>query len=254
MKRLLTVAGILFSLALSFFLASPKGAVAFAWNDMAQKWNNYLINLSLPLESRPVCSVNTPQKVVAITLDDGPNPLYTLPVLDILKERNIKATFFMVGSEAAAYPEIVKQINQQGHEIANHTMTHPEMQNLSPRETVMEIKNAGEVLEGITRNKTIYFRPPKGVINAVTLQSIHQQGYTTVLWDVALENKKCKTPGEMARRVIKMVKPGSIILLHDGRLDRTKTVQSLPFLLDGLKETGYSFVTISDLLTQEQNN
>lgn len=247
-KSIAYTLGIAICLIFSLLLVSQHKAVAFALINISRSWNIYAMSISLPLQNQPICKIRTGAKVVAITLDDGPDPRYTLPILETLKSRHVKATFFLVGTEAEKYPDIVRQIAHHGHEIGNHTQTHPEMKDLSYKQIVREISAGDDILQSITGKRPYYFRPPKGVINEMTQKAISDSGHITVLWDLGLENSRCQTPAEMSARILKNIRPGSIILLHDGRLVRSKSVQALPMMLDGLKENGYSFVTVTELL------
>jgi len=198
--------------------------------------------------SRPVYRTAPAEKVVALSFDDGPEPAYTLPALQTLAEKGARATFFVVGSQAAKYPDIIREMTRQGHEVANHTWSHPDMVRITAGELLGEVKVTNQLIEGLTGNKNIYFRPPKGIISPEGRKALFREGYQTIMWSICIENREAPTPREMVQRVLDNVSPGNIILLHDGRLDRTKTVQALPLLLDGLKEKGYKTVTVGELL------
>jgi len=205
--------------------------------------------------SHAVYGIDTKQKVVALTFDDGPDPRFTPEVLDILKQYHSKVTFFVVGKNARSYPDLIRQINREGHEIGNHTMTHPEVDTLTQDEILAEIQDCSKIITGLTGRPPIYFRPPKGITNHFTEKDAANLDMRQILWSVCIENMSAPTPEAMASRVLKKVKPGSIILLHDGRLDRSKTVKALPLLLEGLKKQGYKVVTVNRLLAiQNEEN
>ena len=193
------------------------------------------------------------EKVVALTFDDGPDPIYTKEAIKILKRYDVKATFFVVGEMVERYPNIVKEQSRLGHEIENHTYTHPNLEKVDGIETIKEIINAQESIEKITLRKPVFFRPPKGLFNKETADIVEIYGYKTVLWSVCVEHKASVTPQKMAQRVISKARPGLIILAHDGRLDRSKTIKALPIIIQGYKKLGYKFVTLEELLNKDKN-
>lgn len=195
-----------------------------------------------------VYHVKTTKKVVALTFDDGPDPRYTTPMLDTLREFNAQATFFVVGQNVLKHPEILQVIVRDGHEIGNHTMNHPRLPDLTPEEVRRELSSCSNVIHQLTGQKPYYFRSPKGLTTPAVASSLARLGMREIHWSMTIENRSAKTPEEMANRIISKIKPGHIILLHDGRLDRTNTVKALPILLVGLKQQGYQVVTLSELL------
>ncbi|HEX3012069.1 MAG TPA: polysaccharide deacetylase family protein, partial [Syntrophomonadaceae bacterium] len=184
-----------------------------------------------------------------LTFDDGPDPQYTPQVLAILKKYNVKATFFVVGEECQAHPELVRREIDEGHEVENHTFTHPDLVRDNGISTEEEILRTGKAIEQITGRKPVYFRPPKRLFTHETVDIADADGYQIVLWTIGVEHKESKTIKDMADRVIKADKPGMIILAHDGRLNRTKTVKALPLVIKGYQSMGYRFVTVHELLT-----
>lgn len=188
-------------------------------------------------------------KVVALTFDDGPDPRFTNSILDTLKKYNVPATFFMVGDNVKAHPEIAKRIVAEGHEVGDHTMTHPTLTDLTPEEAYNEIESGYQTIISTTGTVPLYFRSPKGLTTDYAQSAASSLGMKEILWTVTIENRNAPTSEEMANRVLNKIQPGYIILLHDGRLDRTKTVKALPLLLDGLKEKGYKVISLTDLLT-----
>lgn len=188
------------------------------------------------------------RKLVALTFDDGPDPRYTPQILKILDRYQVKATFFVVGENAKAYPDIVRKASLAGHEIDNHTYSHPELNRNTLSEVVAEIVGAQEVITGLTDQEPRYFRPPKKLYNHEVIKSAHANSLQVVLWSICVENKKCPTPEKMADRVLQLMRPGTIILAHDGRLPREKTVQALPKIIEGYQNQDYTFVTLSALI------
>lgn len=219
-------------------------AMAAVWIGVAKTWHNFMFLDTTP---SPLYGIETSDKIVALTFDDGPDARFTPLILDILKENSVQATFFVVGKNAEENPEILLRIKDEGHEIANHTYSHPEMKNISPEELLAQVKKTDTVVQNITGQNTPFMRPPKGVIDGRQLEILAEGGYQTALWNICLENKECKSPQEMAQRIITNIQPGNVVLMHDGRLDRTFTVKALPILIKGLKDKGFSFTTLSKL-------
>jgi peptidoglycan-N-acetylglucosamine deacetylase len=124
--------------------------------------------------------VPTSQKVVAITFDDGPNPTYTPQVLEIFSEAKGKATFFMIGEQMESHPEVVKQVAAEGHEIGNHTFTHPKLSQLSSAEGMEEIERTEMLIEELTGQKPVLFRPPYLDYNQETVSLLQQKGYPMI--------------------------------------------------------------------------
>lgn len=194
-------------------------------------------------------------KYVALTFDDGPDPAYTPEILDILKEKDVRATFFLIGKNVEAHPEIAQRIVAEGHSIGNHTHTHKSLIPLSAKKTYKEIKNAEAVIEETTGIRPTLFRPPRGVYSDYARKLLKEERYTLVLWDVSTVDWAELAPKKIVANVINNVKPGSIILLHDsGDLityrggNRHSTVKALPEVIDRLRSQGYEFVTIDQMI------
>ncbi len=188
-------------------------------------------------------------KVVALTFDDGPHPIYTPKVLEILRRYKVKATFFLIGERVERFPQIARMIVSEGHEVGNHTYSHP---NNLPKENWdeirLEIEKCSKAIERVTGVRPKFFRPPKGFLNYKVLTLAQLEGYTLVFWTVSADHKDAPNPKAMAKRVLKLVHPGAIILMHDGRIpSRWKDVKALPLIIKGLRKQGYKFVTVSEL-------
>ncbi|KIP20944.1 MULTISPECIES: polysaccharide deacetylase family protein [Anoxybacillus] len=203
-----------------------------------------------------VWNVPTDEKMVAITFDDGPDILYTPDILTILKQYDAKATFFVVGFRAEKYPDIIKRQMNEGHEIANHTYKHLDFRGKSKQTIEEEIKKSEDVLYDITGERPTLFRPPLGYYNKQIIDIAKQRGYTVVMWSKHQDTYDWQNPGtrRIVRRVIEHIQPGQIILFHDhGSGSRKQTVQALKEILPILKEKGYTFVTVSELLKHHPN-
>jgi len=191
-------------------------------------------------------------KEVALTFDDGPG-ISTDAILDILKARGVKATFFIIGKNAQAHPRIVRRIMDEGHEIGNHTFSHPiETAIASPRKFKLQLDSAESIIRNITGTKTTLFRPPHGWRNPWMLRECTANGYEVVMWSIDSHDWRTKSVTSVTDQVFRRVHPGSIILFHD-RLNTDidkgmeHTVQALPQIIDSLSRAGYSFVTISQM-------
>jgi peptidoglycan-N-acetylglucosamine deacetylase len=200
--------------------------------------------------------IHTHEKVVAITLDDGPDPRYTPAVLDIARKKGVHLTFFLIGKQIQKYSDIARREVEEGHVIGNHTWDHPNMLNGSEKHDLSEIERCENEIEHISGERTHLFRPPKGHFDGDTFLATESLGYRMILWSVALEHHEVKTPEQMVRRVMKQLTPGIIILMHDGAApaNRSRTVKALPLLIDALHKRGYRIVTVPQLLSYSRPN
>jgi peptidoglycan/xylan/chitin deacetylase (PgdA/CDA1 family) len=196
--------------------------------------------------------VPTNEKVVALTYDDGPHPEYTPQILDILDKYQIKATFFMIGRQMERYPEIVKEVLRRGHTIGNHTYTHPRnIEADTAPQIIRELELCEQVIERMTGRRAYMFRPPRGLVDSTVFTIAKEEGYQTILWTVSADHHDAPTPELMAKRVSKLIKPGGIILAHDGTFSsRWKDVQATSLIIDALLKQGYRFIPLSELLAK----
>ena len=196
----------------------------------------------------PLYSGNPRLPAIALTFDDGPNPPYTSQILALLQQYNVKATFFVIGSEAAAHPTLVQEEHQQGIVIGNHTWSHPDLVNLTPAQIRSELQSASNEIQADTYVQPTIFRPPGGNFNS-TVQSIAASlGLSTILWNV--DPRDWSRPGTSAiiQNVLTYTHNGSIILMHDGGGDRSETVAALPTIITTLMQRGFQFVTIPHMI------
>ncbi len=196
-----------------------------------------------------VKQVSTSKKLVALTFDDGPSNIFTPQVLAILEQHQVKATFFVVGKRAEKYPELIKQISQAGHELGNHTYTHP----LSPVKAAtlaQELDKTDEIIFKIINKHTQYFRPPGGKCTRSTIEPALDKGYKVILWTALEDPRDWSDPGvaKIVSQVVDNIRNGSIIILRDCGGNRAQTVEALPQIIEGLKKKGYRFVTVHELL------
>jgi peptidoglycan-N-acetylglucosamine deacetylase len=185
---------------------------------------------------------------VALTFDDGPNPPYTGQVLAILQRYGLHATFFCVGSQVAAYPDLARQEIADGHTIGNHTWSHPFLTSLSDAQIKSELTTTGDIIEEATGIRPIYFRPPYGAFNARVLTQANQLGLTTFIWSDDSLDWAGGSPTNITHLVLSTVTDGAIILMHDGGGNRSRTVAALPNVIDGLLARHFRIVTLDQLI------
>jgi peptidoglycan/xylan/chitin deacetylase (PgdA/CDA1 family) len=200
---------------------------------------------------------DAPSSAVALTFDDGPSH-DTPAVLDALKARGLKATFFMIGRAVERYPQIARRVAEEGHEIGNHSYTHPIYLFRTAIETARQLERAQVVIESATGVRPLLSRPPCGVRTRAYFREAQRLGLRTVQWDVAGFDWKQIGGREIADRVIKDSRPGSIILLHDGdsarKQDRSRTVAALPHIVEGLASRGLRIAPLAEVLGDAQTS
>jgi len=225
-------------------LALLGGAVYLAFSPSAQTYGKVLTGGS-----------KNGEKVIALTFDDGPNEPYTSEVLKVLDDNGIKATFFVIGENAEAYPETIKEIVRDGHIVGNHTYSHSYR---LPFEGIVgvekDIDRTEKVIFGLTGLRTDLFRPPHGLRTPWFVEDLKKLRYSVITWTDMTNDYNLNTPAEeIVRRIIGKARPGGIIDLHDGKgvihgIDRSNTVHALPVIIAKLKDEGYRFVTLPELL------
>jgi peptidoglycan-N-acetylglucosamine deacetylase len=185
-------------------------------------------------------------KTVALTFDDGPSPKNTPQVLKILQEERVPATFFVIGQNAQRQPDLLKQIHAEGHTIGNHTFSHVKLPACSSGTIKGELEKTKTIIYEATGQSNGLFRPPFGSFDTRSLAELAIGRFDAVLWSV--DSRDWTNPGVNAikKNVLSTVQAGSIVLFHD---DRDQTAEALPSIIRYLKEQGYHFVTIPDLIT-----
>lgn len=196
----------------------------------------------------------TQEKLVAFTFDDGPNPLKwkTPALLDTLRNQSVKATFFIVGARAEANPELIKRMDADGHELANHSYTHPNLTFLPPDAVRKELCRTSVVVRDLIGKRPRFYRPPGGNFNGATADAASALGMHGAYWTVdayKFENPPF-TANDVTKFVLKKVRPGSIILMHNAP---ENTILALPEIFRTLREQGYEFVTMSELVQRSQS-
>ncbi len=188
---------------------------------------------------------------IALTFDDGPHPRYTPKILDILDEYGIKATFFVIGVNADHYPNAMESVIRRGHEIGNHTYSHPHVSCLDSQTLRQEVEKCESTIYGLTDYKTKLFRPPEGLIDADVRQVLRNLDYKVILWDIDTKDWANTPPEAIAENVIKQVSSGDIILMHDYIAHDSPTPEALRLFIPVLLEKGYKFVVVSELIGLE---
>ncbi len=193
----------------------------------------------------PIYNVATDDKKVAITFDSAWGADKTQGILDLLKEYNAKGTFFLVGFWAEKYPDMVKAIDKAGIEIGTHSNTHPDFAKLSEVQMKQELELSMSTIKSVTGKDVKLFRSPYGSYNNTSINVATSLGLTTIQWDVDTLDWKGLSAGEMAKRVSSKVNSGSIILCHN---NSDNILEGLRLILDYLTSTGYSVVSVGDLI------
>lgn len=195
------------------------------------------------------------EKEVVLTFDDGPDPAYTPKILDILNRYKVKGTFFVVGENALMHPQLVKRIYDEGHEIGNHTFTHPDITSITTYRLRMELNATQRLIQGITGRSMTLFRPP--YIADTELATRNEQlpvmeaqklGYTMVGQSIDSGDWQGVTADDLVNQSLNQLSEGKVILLHDAGGDRSITVEALPILIETLKSRGYTFTTTAGLI------
>ncbi|PSH05688.1 MAG: polysaccharide deacetylase [Acidobacteria bacterium] len=212
---------------------------------------------SLPSPYR-IDAYGAPGKRVALTFDDGPDPEWTPKILDVLKKYNVKATFFTIGLEAEKFPGVLKRVYREGHEIGNHTFTHPDISNIHARYAKIELNLTERLLAAKLGIKPVLFRPPYSIDQEPDtadevrpLELTQSMGYITVGDKIDPDDwhdDPRPTPEQLTQSVVDQLGRGSIILLHDGGGNRSATVKALPMIIEALQARGYQIVPVHELL------
>jgi len=185
------------------------------------------------------------EKKIALTFDDGPHEM-TLLVLELLKKYNVKATFFCIGKNIELHPEILKKVIAEGHTVGNHTYSHsPFFDFYRKNKVIAEIKRTDDLITSVSGEKPVLFRPPYGVTNPSIRRALAVTNHKTIGWNIRSLDGISEKGNFLLNRIIKRIKPGGIVLLHDTSL---QTVNVLEQLLSFLKKNNYAVVPLEELL------
>lgn len=201
--------------------------------------------------------VRTSEKVVALTFDDGPHPPYTGQILEVLREQQVPATFFILGRNAEKHPELLRRIVAEGHQLGNHTYNHVDLLKADRQTIAAEIDRTSEAIRSITGVPPRVVRPPHGFRDAVVMEMMAERGLKVVEWSVS--SRDWTNPGVevIVSRTVSKVRNGSVVLLHDGdgvaaKASRAQTVEATRRIIKELKAQGYRFVTVEDILIKTE--
>ncbi|HEX4450021.1 MAG TPA: polysaccharide deacetylase family protein [Kofleriaceae bacterium] len=185
------------------------------------------------------------RRVLALTFDDGPDPDRTPALLDALAELGVAATFFVLGEHADQHPELCARIAREGHELGNHTYTHPYLPLRRSRDVADELARTDAAIARATGIVPTLARPPYGGRSPRNVKAFRAAGKQLVLWDVNSYDWKGAPGVEVAERIVERARPGSIILMHDGGRDHKGTLDAVKLAVPALRERGYTFETVS---------
>ncbi|MFC1595961.1 polysaccharide deacetylase family protein [Candidatus Margulisiibacteriota bacterium] len=199
------------------------------------------------------------QPQVALTFDDGPKPEFCLPILNILDQYGIKATFFVIGREARWHPDLIYRMSESGHDIGNHTYTHYRLDSLSREQVNVELAATNEIIKSITGKTPIYFRPPGGRFNRIVLEEVKNRGLQVINWSLNTGDytkaskyfRPTMKANDIVNNVVDNCQNGDIILMHNGG---GPTAEALPKIIRSLRAKGFKLVTISQLLKKTVPN
>jgi peptidoglycan/xylan/chitin deacetylase (PgdA/CDA1 family) len=192
----------------------------------------------------------TTEKVVALTFDDGPSKEYTPQFLTVFKKYNAKVTFFVCGGWVKVNPDILKMEYAAGHEIANHTYTHPLLSKMSEGAIIRELTRTSDIIDKTIHVYPIVMRPPFGASSPAVNSAVAKLGFHKVTWTFLVNDYDYKktTSDRIASQIIANAHPGAILVMHDGNGNRQKTLDALPKIIETLRDRGYRFVTVAEIL------
>jgi peptidoglycan/xylan/chitin deacetylase (PgdA/CDA1 family) len=191
-------------------------------------------------------SVHVDGPYIAMTFDDGPSATLTPKLLDLLAAHHIKATFFVIGENVAEHPEVVARAAREGHEIGNHSWSHPNFGKMSDESVRRQLQQTDDAIKNATGKRPTLMRPPYGSITSREKRWIHDEfGYNIILWDVDPYDWRRPGPAVVRARILKETRPGSIVLSHD---IHPGTIEAMPSTFDELQAKGFKFVTVSELI------
>ncbi|NLW90964.1 MAG: polysaccharide deacetylase family protein [Syntrophomonadaceae bacterium] len=227
--------------AMLFFGVSWSG-YHLAMHPAMKKWQQ---------ENILVSKIDTEEKVVALTYDDGPDPVNTPAVLDALKKHKAQATFFVLGKRVAAQPEIIKRMKAEGHEIGSHGYSHPDYNKYKKAGIADDIIRTSEAIRKASGDNPSWFRPPGGYLSYDMVDICREHNLTIAYWTYQQDSKDWRNgvgAGQIAGHITRHLEPGQIIVLHDGAPNGLQTAKATDLLLSALKKQGYRVVTMSELI------
>jgi peptidoglycan-N-acetylglucosamine deacetylase len=249
MRFKLWLMGLVFFILFAFSIAQPQPIEPPPYSFDSIIETRFYESLQQGINTHVIWAGSKDKKNIALTFDDGPNSKYTPQILKILAQNDIHATFFLIGQHAHRYPELVKQIKLAGHEIGNHTYSHVQLTKVPSTRIKLEVEKTRDIVFNITGKNTYLFRPPWGIFDNRSLAELAMRKFDAVLWSV--DSRDWSRPGVnmIKKNVLSTVRNGSIVLCHD---DHDQIVAALPDIIKSLKEQGYQFVTVPELMAASQ--
>lgn len=186
-------------------------------------------------------------KRIALTFDDGPSAGYTAEILDILREYDVKATFFVIGKNVEAHPDLLRRTVEEGHEIGNHTYSHPHLKTIDEARLSEEVARSATLLQEVAGIRTSLFRPPEGIITPAVTAAAEKGGYRTVLWSIDTMDWALNPAPKIVQTIKREASDGDIVLFHDWVAGDSPTPAALRQIIPWLKDAGFTFVKVSEL-------
>ncbi|MDA8195248.1 MAG: polysaccharide deacetylase family protein [Thermaerobacter sp.] len=223
---------------------------ALLWMPLAILCLAFLLVSNSPVRSHPPAPPANPPKLVALTFDDGPSPLYTPEILQLLTTYNAHATFFVLGSEVLRFPQVAAAIARQGSVLANHGWQHLNLYRSGANVLWQDAHRAETYVRSLGLPMAPLYRPPYGNVSQTLLAIFSRHGYRVILWSLDTRDWAHTNGHVIAQKILHSIRPGSIVLMHDGGGDRAPTVSALATILNILSAQRYRFVTVPQLLSQ----
>lgn len=209
---------------------------------------------TMPTSTRLLWRADTDEQVLALTFDDGPDPRYTVPLLEVLREHDVPATFFVCGGRAVRHRELLRQEVSGRHEVGNHTWNHSDLAMLSRDETRQELASTSQAIADATGRGPAVLRPPWGRISGTMMHIAAEQDLDVMVWDVRLlERERERDAAGNVEHVLDSLRPGMVLLGHDaGPGPHEVGIAAMPGIIRGAKERGFRFVTASEMLALDR--
>lgn len=216
------------------------------WIDM-QQWRNDAKNAAMKNAGEVFINGNGKKRQVALTFDDGPDETITPEVLDVLKQYQVQATFFLKANQLNTYRDLIRRMYAEGNEVASHAYSHQELNKMTAEDIDKEIIASDQAFARVIGVAPAMIRPPFGAINQNVLDVCQQEQEKIILWSIDTLDWSQPESAHITQNVLNNVRPGEIILMHSCK-DREATVQALPLIIEGLRDQGYQIVVLSELL------